>query len=687
MTPGFFSSERAEPTVTVLIPAYNAAATIGRAIDSVLAQTYQDYEIVVVDDGSRDATSEIIRSYDLAIVRPLHLPGNQGVSSAVNEGLKIARGEFVAFLDADDEWLPSKLGMQVDALFRNPAAAFATCGCRFVDKDGTVFREFGIPPLGTNKSEVWRSLLVASFIAKPCVVARMESLRKAGPFDVELPVAEDQNMWIRLAMQGEVEFIPDYLTIVHELPHSLTKVYGDRADKYVLPMIMRHLEEQKNRLSEVEVRVILGARFTSVGRNLYLTGSLLRGAALIFRAMMLGHEVKENLWYFAAASPPARMMKKLVGRRGGRGQSSGAAPPAANSEAGLLIPSAKDLVAIPHGAPILIVLIDAEAEFDWDGPFLRSLVSVRNLACQAIAQDIYDRMGVRPTYLVDYAVATQPEGYQPIRELLQSGRCEIGAHLQPWENPPFAEELSVWTSFNHNLPAWLQKEKLQRLTDAIGSNLGARPICYRAGRYGIGDEMARILESLGYQIDVSVLPGYDLRSRGGPDFRHAFARPYWFGRGRKLLEIPLTTGFSGLLTRWREPQVSSATLYAALSSQSAAKLHLPGVFARLGLLERITLTPEGMSIEELKHLTSLLLSRGHRVFTFNYHSSALLPGYTPHVRTQADLDRMIHTIEGFLHFFINQLGGIAMTPSEFRASLVPVAAAERLPERVGSLTL
>jgi glycosyltransferase involved in cell wall biosynthesis len=212
--------ETVAPTVTVLIPAYNAAATIERAIDSVLAQTYDDYEIIVVDDGSRDRTSEVVQAYGAAAVQLLRLPSNQGASSAVNEGLNIARGELIAFLDADDEWLPSKLMKQVHALSCNPAAVIATCGCRFVDAEGTVFREFGIPPDGTNKAEVWRALLAATFIAKPCVVARMDALRKAGPFDTDLPVAEDQNMWIRLSMLGEVEFLSEYLTVVHESPRS-----------------------------------------------------------------------------------------------------------------------------------------------------------------------------------------------------------------------------------------------------------------------------------------------------------------------------------------------------------------------------------------------------------------------------------------------------------------------------------
>lgn len=662
-----------QPLVTVLIPAFNAATTIRRAVDSALAQTYRNIEILVVDDGSRDTTSQVVQSYNSPVIRLLRLAANQGASSAVNEGLTAARGELVAFLDADDEWLPTKLAKQVDALAHNPKAVIATCGCRFVDADGNVFREFGMPPPGTNKAEVWRSLLAATFIAKPCVVARMDALRKAGPFDVNLPVAEDQNMWIRLSMQGEVEFVPEYLTIVHESPRSLTKVYADKVDKYVLPMIQRHLDEQRHRLSEREIREILGARFTSVGRNLYLAGSLARGAALIWQAILLGHHVPENLWYLAAASPPAKAVKRLVGHPGGKVRTAEARASATVAEGKLLVPDKADLVPLKPGPPMLIVMVDAEAEFDWDGPFSRSLVSVRNLSRQAMAQDIFDRYKVRPTYLVDYAVATQQEGYQPIRDLLHSGRCEIGAHLQPWENPPFAEELSVRTSFNHNLPAWLQKEKLERLTEAIISNFGVRPIAYRAGRYGVGDEIAWILASLGYRIDLSVLPGHDLRPRHGPDFRRALNQPYWFGHNQELLEIPLTSGFSGVLAAGGAPQFVNASLYTAITQPQAARLHLPGVFARLGLLERITLTPEGVSFQELKRLTRLLLRRGQRVFSFNYHSSALLPGYTPYVRSRADLDRMIRTIEEFLEFFIEELGGMPMTPTQFLELVRPSA--------------
>jgi glycosyltransferase involved in cell wall biosynthesis len=305
------------PLVTVVIPAFNAAGTIRRAIDSVLAQTYRNVETIVVDDGSHDATSDIVATYESAAVMLLRLPKNVGVSAAANAGLAAARGEFVAFLDADDEWLPAKLAKQVAILVENPAAAIATCGCWFVGADGRSLREFGMPPLGIDKKSVWQSLLAATCIAKPCVVARMEAVRKFGLFSVTLPIAEDQDMWIRLSLAGEVEFVPEFLTIVHDAPNSLTKVYAAEIDRYVLPMIMRHIAQQRHRLSRRQIREILGCRYTSVGRNLYLASSVLRGAGLILRAVLLGYHIPENLWYLAAACPPAKALKSLVGYTGG----------------------------------------------------------------------------------------------------------------------------------------------------------------------------------------------------------------------------------------------------------------------------------------------------------------------------------------------------------------------------------
>ncbi|MBV9481333.1 MAG: WalW protein [Acidobacteria bacterium] len=288
---------------------------------------------------------------------------------------------------------------------------------------------------------------------------------------------------------------------------------------------------------------------------------------------------------------------------------------------------------------------------------------------QALAQEIFDRFKVKPIYLVDYAVATQSEGYLPLRAILETGCCEIGAHLHPWITPPFAEELSNRTSFSHNLPAPLQKEKLACLTDAIVSSFGIRPVCYRAGRYGVGEEAADVLESLGYVVDMSVQPAIDMGRIDGPDFRLTPNRPYWFGRGGSLLEIPATPGFTGMFTLPPLSESLSVWLYDRLSRPALSKVRAPGVFARSRVLERIPMTPEGVSLTELRRLTQKLLNRERRVFVLSYHSSSLLPGNTEYVRSADDLGRFLATLAAYLQFFSEELSGTFMTPTELRSAL------------------
>jgi hypothetical protein len=343
---------------------------------------------------------------------------------------------------------------------------------------------------------------------------------------------------------------------------------------------------------------------------------------------------------------------------------------APSAEMRLLSPAERQLARLASARPILIVAIDTEAEFDWNGPFLRRHTSVGNVRNQGMAQEIFDRFGVRPVYLVDYAVATQPQGYLPLREIHESNRCEIGAHLHPWITPPFQEPLSNRTSFSHNLSASLQKEKLWRLTDAIVSNLRVRPISYRAGRYGVGEEIADILHSLNYTIDMSVQPGIDMRHRDGPDFRKALNNPYWFAKKEPLLEIPAGGGFVGLLGSPALPKSVTIQIYKQIARPRLNRFWSLGIFARLHLLERIPLTPEGVTLSELRRVTSALLSRGQRVFVFSYHSSSLLPGNTEYVQSASDLSRFLARIAGYLEFFMAECGGISMTPGELRDTLV-----------------
>jgi hypothetical protein len=310
--------------------------------------------------------------------------------------------------------------------------------------------------------------------------------------------------------------------------------------------------------------------------------------------------------------------------------------------------------------PMVVVVVDTEAEFDWAREQPRRAMGVTSVKRQAQTQLIFERYGVRPTFVLDYPVSSTPEGYEFIRDLHRSGACEIGAHLQPWDTPPFVEQATDENSYPGNLPHELEREKLTQLTQIIGENIGVRPRIYKAGRYGVGPATAQILAEFGYEIDVSVVPGTDLTRKFGPDFSHCGARPYWFGAGPALLEIPLSIGYTGLLAR------SGPMAYVLTMNERLKALHVPGILARLGLVERITLTPEGISFAEQCRLTRALLRNGHRVFSFTYHSPSLAPGNTPYVRNEADLRAFLWRIEQYLDYFMSELGGRAATPFEIK---------------------
>jgi hypothetical protein len=322
----------------------------------------------------------------------------------------------------------------------------------------------------------------------------------------------------------------------------------------------------------------------------------------------------------------------------------------------------------PSERPTLFVVVDTEEEFDWSAPFSRQSTGVTAMRHIGRAQHIFDRFGVTPTYVVDYPVASQREGAAPLVELAAGGRATIGAHLHPWVTPPHDEEVTRANSFASNLSPALEAAKLSSLVETIERAFGTRPQIYKAGRYGIAARTLGALHSLGFIVDTSVNPHMDYSSESGPDFRAFDARPWRLRYG--LLEVPCTTGFAGLAGR-----AAGARLHAAASS-APRQLRAVGVLARLGVTNRIMLSPEGSTLEEMKTLTRALFARGLRTLTFSFHSPSVATGHTPYVRSQSDLDRFLRSIEQYFEFFFGELAGRTTTPLAFRAAL-PAATESR----------
>ena len=212
------ANEKLAPRVSVIIPAYNAAPFLHRTIQSVLDQTSPPAEIIVIDDGSKDETSQIAREFNESV--RCHSKPNGGPASARNQGIRVATGDWVAFLDADDQWLPDKLEKQLQ-LIRETGADMVSSDAILVlgsSAETTWLRHTGIWPrlegfLGARVlPKPFEMLLrMGCFLLPSMVLVRKNCLMDAGLFDERMHGTEDIDLWLRLSLRCKIAIHPDAL--------------------------------------------------------------------------------------------------------------------------------------------------------------------------------------------------------------------------------------------------------------------------------------------------------------------------------------------------------------------------------------------------------------------------------------------------------------------------------------------
>ena len=304
-------------------------------------------------------------------------------------------------------------------------------------------------------------------------------------------------------------------------------------------------------------------------------------------------------------------------------------------------------------------MVDTEEEFDWNAPFSRTSQSVGAIADQYRAQDMFDRLAIKPIYVVDYPIASSSQAVGILKEFRESGVCDIGAHLHPWVSPPFEEEVTTYNSYHGNLPPALEREKLLRLTDAIVAAFEFAPTIFKAGRYGLGPTTLRSVAEAGYDTDCSVVPFTTYGADGGPTFHGLPDQPYWTSHG--ILELPLTRSFIGAAPFLGErfPALFDAKITRTSRMQAA--------LAKSGITERVTLTPEGMTLEKQQRLLLRLVSKGHKIFTLTYHSTSLGIGNTPYVRNEHQREELLDRLEALLCWARDTLSFEYSTVADIRA--------------------
>ena len=198
-----------KPTVSVIIPTYNRAHLLRRAVQSVLNQSYKELEIIIVDDASIDTTPELVKGIDDERIVYLRHESNKGGSAARNTGIKHARGNYICFLDDDDFWLPKKLEKQHEMFEQSPdSVGILYCGCRIISEKQNKIIEDVYPEF---RGQVFSNLLSSCFICSPTVMVRKTIIDETDGFDENLKSLQDWDMWLSLAKLCHADFVDEIL--------------------------------------------------------------------------------------------------------------------------------------------------------------------------------------------------------------------------------------------------------------------------------------------------------------------------------------------------------------------------------------------------------------------------------------------------------------------------------------------
>ncbi len=253
------------PSVSVIIPAYNQANFIDKAIESVLRQTYKDFELIIINDGSKDNTEEIIKNYSDFRIRYICHKKNLGISEARNSGIRASRGKYIALLDSDDEFLPEKLDMQVKLLRNESSDVGVVCAWSFnVDENGNYISKRGLP---RKEGYIFEDLLSKNYISVPTLLIRRECFEKVGLFDSSLDVQEDWDMWIRIAKYYKFSLI--------KIPLAKRRIHPNRLSYDLEKKVVTAKRIIKKNINELKIRrnihskhyFYIGLRYCYMGKT------------------------------------------------------------------------------------------------------------------------------------------------------------------------------------------------------------------------------------------------------------------------------------------------------------------------------------------------------------------------------------------------------------------------------------
>lgn len=221
-----------DPTISVVIPTHNRAHLIGQAIDSVLAQTYKDYEIIVVDDGSTDNTRELLSEYWDSI--SYIYQENQGASAARNTGIKVAKGNYISFLDSDDWYLPNRIEKHVEILEQFNDISIVYSNFSQADANGNILKREAVAQSQLRSGYIFEEVLLrkAMFGNVQTWTVNRKCFEEIGYFNTELKMSEDRELSLRLAKKYKIYAIKEPLVVIRQIPSSLGRCSAKEREYY-----------------------------------------------------------------------------------------------------------------------------------------------------------------------------------------------------------------------------------------------------------------------------------------------------------------------------------------------------------------------------------------------------------------------------------------------------------------------
>jgi glycosyltransferase involved in cell wall biosynthesis len=274
-----------KPRVSVIVPAYNAAVYLPYAIDSVLAQTRPDWEIVIVDDGSTDHTQEVVDRYKPELGDRLQYiyQSNRGLPAARNAAMRVARGEFIALLDADDVWLPHRLERGLAVMDAEADTGLVHGRVMRINTQGSVTGQLAVEPRYLTGRIARYIYTRRAHIVCPTVLFRKSCLETAGWFDEAMQATEDRDLWFRIALRYKVSFIDEALAYYRISPSSMTSNL-DRLLRGQLYFVAKH--HQSGAVSRVAQLQALGNVYRELGDSRFRGGAVAKSIGSYLKAVV-----------------------------------------------------------------------------------------------------------------------------------------------------------------------------------------------------------------------------------------------------------------------------------------------------------------------------------------------------------------------------------------------------------------